>query len=546
MMTDSGIQQRSTWSWADLPVLWKVALPICVMGLLVAVAMSLLTVRNRQSLVRTTALEKTRFITTELKALRAYSLERLSQSDNDDSASDPMIHELDRVLSGLHDTHLAHIGVARISGGRSTDSLDAFQREALKYLQQHPGDEFWEMEDSGAGLMIRYATADVMDSPLCVDCHNVMESSASAPWRLGDVAGIMEISEPARLLGGSTDAWVAGIVVFGGAGLAAVLLGFVLRNSLARPLLGAVDLAKHLAQGDLTFRLEGDARDEIGKFRHALNQVADGAQEMVGRVIANADRLGEVSNTIDLVSRELKGNVEDTSQQAAVVSSAAEQVSANIQAVSTAAEEMSASILEISGSASTAAQVAASGVVKARRTNETVERLGKSSAEIGKVVEVIQGIASQTNLLALNATIEAARAGESGKGFAVVAAEVKKLATQTATATAEIGKRVDAIVADASEAVEVVSDISALILEINEIQNTIASAVEQQSATTAEIGRMVSEAATGGSEIAEGIATVAGTAETTVQGAESTDRAARRLLEVAEDLRKLVDQFTTE
>ena len=545
-MTGTGRRQRSTWAWADLPVLWKVALPICVMGLLVAVAMGVLTVRNRQSLVRTTALEKTRFITAELKALRAYSLERLSQSENGNSTSDPMIHELDRVLSGLRETHLAHIGVARISGGQATASLDSFQREALNHLQQHPDDEFWVLEDPGTGLMIRYATADVMDSPQCVDCHNVMESSSATPWRLGDVAGIMEISEPARLRGGSSDAWVAGIVVFGGAGIAALILGFVLRNSFARPLLGAVDLAKHLADGDLTFRLEGNARDEIGKFRHALNQVADGAQEMVGRVIANADRLGEVSNTIDLVSREMKANVEDTSQQASLVSSAAEQVSTNIQAVSTAAEEMSASILEISGSASTAAQVASSGVEKASRTNETVERLSQSSSEIGKVVEVIQGIAAQTNLLALNATIEAARAGESGKGFAVVAAEVKKLATQTAAATDEIGKRVDAIVADASEAVEVVSDISDLIIEINEIQNTIASAVEQQSSTTAEIGRMVSEAATGGSEIAEGISTVAGAAQTTVQGAESTDRAARQLLEVAEDLRKLVNQFTVE
>jgi len=516
------------------------------MGLLVAVAMGMLTVRNRQNIVRTTALEKTRFITAELKALRAYSLERLSQSENDHSADDPMVHELDRILSGLQDTHLAHIGVPRISGGQATAELDDFQRKAIKHLQQHPSDEFWVLEDGVTGRIIRYATADIMDAPQCVDCHNVMESTASTPWRLGDVAGIMEISEPARLRGGSTDAWIAGIVVFGGAGLAAVLLGFVLRNFFAKPLLGAVDLAKHLAEGDLTFRLEGNAMDEIGKFRHALNQVADGALKMVGRVIANADQLGEVSTTIDLVSQELKANVEDTSQQAALVSSAAEQVSANIQAVSTATEEMSASILEISGSTSTAAQVAASGVEKARRTNETVERLGNSSAEIGKVVEVIQGIASQTNLLALNATIEAARAGESGKGFAVVAAEVKKLATQTAAATDEIGKRVDAIVADASEAVEVVSDISALILEINEIQNTIASAVEQQSATTAEIGRMVSEAATGGLEIAEGIATVAGAAQITVQGAQSTDRAARQLLEVAEDLKKLVDQFTIE
>ena len=142
-MMKSTKHRHSRWSWADLPVLWKVAVPICVMGLLVAVAMSVLTVRNRQNLVRTTALEKTRFITAELKALRAYSLERLSQSEHDNSAADPMIHELDRVLSGLQDTHLAHIGVPRISGGQVPASLDDFQRKAMTYLRQRPGDEFW-------------------------------------------------------------------------------------------------------------------------------------------------------------------------------------------------------------------------------------------------------------------------------------------------------------------------------------------------------------------------------------------------------------------
>lgn len=545
-MSDSSKRRPTPLSWANLPVVWKVALPIFAMGLLVAVAMTLLTLRNRQNLIQATALEKAQFMTAELNSLRTYSLEKLEDSGGETAPSQPLFHELDRVLSGLHETDVAHIGVAKITEGQPPASLDTFQRAALDHLKANPLDEYWILEETESGQVIRYATADVMTSPLCVECHNRIKARNTVPWRLGDVAGIVEITSTAGLHGGESDAWQAGLIVCIGAGLAAVILVFVLRNSLARPLMGAVDLAKHLARGDLTFRLKGNARDEVGRFRHALNNVADGAQEMVGRMIANADRLGEVSTTIESVSGELKANVEDTSQQAGIVSSAAEQVSANIQAVSSAAEEMSASILEISNSASTAAEVASSGVDKARKTNDTVERLGKSSAEIGKVVEVIQGIAAQTNLLALNATIEAARAGESGKGFAVVAAEVKKLATQTAAATEEIGTKVDAIVTDASSAVEVVADIASLILEINEIQNTIASAVEQQSSTTAEIGRMVGEAATGGLEIAEGIASVAEAAQGTVRGAESTDQAARQLLEVAEDLKVLIDRFTIE
>lgn len=543
-MNEPSKKHYSTGRWANLPIMWKVALPIFVIGLIVAAAMTFLTVQNRKSLAENTGLEKARFIAEEIKALRAYSLEKSPQTGADDIVSDPMVHELDKVLASLQDAGLKHIGVPRISGVRDSSELDSFQREALVHLKKNPNDEYWKIEDSDGGRRIRYATADLMDSPSCVECHNAMDSNTQIPWHLGDFSGIMEVAQPADYKAGNKDAWIAGTVVISGAGIAALILAFILKNYVAKPLTGAAELAKHLARGDLTYRLDINTWDEIGHFRHALNKAAAGALGIVGRLAANADQLKEVSSTIEQVSRGMKANADDTSHQAGMASSAAEQVSANMQAVSTAAEEMNASILEIAGSASAAALVASKGVDKAKRTNETVERLSISSAEIGRVVEVIQSIASQTHLLALNATIEAARAGESGKGFAVVAAEVKKLATQTAAATDEIGTRVNAIVSDASSAVEVVSDFSALILEINEIQNTIAAAVEEQSATTSEIGRMVSETATGGLEIAEGISAVAGAAQTTVQGAEAADHSAKKLLEVSEDLRNSIDWFT--
>jgi methyl-accepting chemotaxis protein len=113
------------------------------------------------------------------------------------------------------------------------------------------------------------------------------------------------------------------------------------------------------------------------------------------------------------------------------------------------------------------------------------------------VIKVITSIAQQTNLLALNATIEAARAGEAGKGFAVVANEVKELAKQTAKATEDISRKIEAIQGDTKGAVEAIAQIGKIINQINDIQNTIASAVEEQTATTSEISRNVAEAARG-------------------------------------------------
>jgi methyl-accepting chemotaxis protein len=180
----------------------------------------------------------------------------------------------------------------------------------------------------------------------------------------------------------------------------------------------------------------------------------------------------------------------------------------------------------------------------AATTTATVAKLGESSAEIGNVVKVITSIAEQTNLLALNATIEAARAGEAGKGFAVVANEVKELAQETAKATEDIARRVEAIQGDTSGAVAAIGRISTVIGQINDYQTTIASAVEEQTATTSEMSRSVSEAATGSGQIAENIGGVSTAAESTTQALTQTRTAVDELSRMAADLRTTVSRFS--
>ncbi len=240
------------------------------------------------------------------------------------------------------------------------------------------------------------------------------------------------------------------------------------------------------------------------------------------------------------VGEQMRQHAQETTHQATLASGAAEQVSTNAQALATAVEEFNSSIKEISGNTSSAATVAGAAVEAANRTNATVTKLGESSAEIGNVIKVINSIAEQTNLLALNATIEAARAGEAGKGFAVVANEVKELAKQTSEATEDIIRKIAMIQDDTQQAVQAIGQVTGIIRQINETQNAIASAVEEQSAMTGEISRNISEVAAGSGEIARNINMVADAAESTSKGTGETLRAANEIESLAEDLLGLV------
>jgi methyl-accepting chemotaxis protein len=357
--------------------------------------------------------------------------------------------------------------------------------------------------------------------------------------------GVAKAAREAVTIYSASRYWVVGLLI------GAVGLGLFVATSLARSIsLSATSMlamiqevaANNLALEDLAIA----SQDEIGQAGMALNTMKNSLHEVIRSIKATAQHLASTSEDFSVTSRQIAANSEGTSAQANVVSRAAKHVSENLQGVSTGADEMTSTIQSIATHTQEAASVASNAVQTAQEANAAVAKLGRSSAEIGEVIKVITSIAQQTNLLALNATIEAARAGEAGKGFAVVANEVKELAKQTAKATHDIGQKIAAIQTDTKGAVKAIGTISGVINHISEISGTIATAVEEQSATTNEMTRNVSEAAKGAVEISSNIGGVAQAADGTSARAQESQKTAQDLAEVAAQLSYLMRQFQIE
>jgi methyl-accepting chemotaxis protein len=272
----------------------------------------------------------------------------------------------------------------------------------------------------------------------------------------------------------------------------------------------------------------------------AKKKTEQNVKDIIEELGVNSSSLSASAEELSAVSGSMSANAEETAAQANVVNSTSAEVSDSINSVASGMEEMAASIKEIAQNSTQAAEIAGKAVTEAKNTNEIVSQLGISSAEIGEVIKVINSIAEQTNLLALNATIEAARAGEAGKGFAVVANEVKELAKETAKATEDISKKIETIQGDTTKAVKAIGEITTIIDQVNDISSTIASAVEEQTATTSEIGRSVNEAARGGNEISENIGGVATAAQSTTEQIGDLQTASGDLSNMAAGLEKLV------
>jgi len=362
-----------------------------------------------------------------------------------------------------------------------------------------------------------------------------------------------------------------------GSGLVAVLLlALVLvRATLSRPMESLSEAISRLAANDYQVTITGSARqDELGQIARALDicrgkmieadslgaekarwqaQQAQRAQRVEQLARDFNQSAGTMLQAVAAAATEMhasaasmSNSAEQSSELAAAVSAAATQATASVETVAAASEELAASIGEIGRQVTQATQVAGAAQAQSRQADQIVQGLAQSAHKIGEVVRLINDIATQTNLLALNATIEAARAGDAGKGFAVVAGEVKHLANQTARATEDITQQINSVQQATAGAVQAIQDVGRVIIEINQISTTIASAVEQQGAATREIARNVHQASSGTREVMSKIVGVSQAAENTGHSANDVLNATTALSRETERLNATVKTFLGE
>jgi methyl-accepting chemotaxis protein len=321
------------------------------------------------------------------------------------------------------------------------------------------------------------------------------------------------------------------------------LLGRLVTRAVTRPLRRVSEVAAAMAAGDLTEQIGLTSRDEFGVMARGLDVALGSVRTAMRKIGGTAANVSTSAEQLAGVSGTLSVGAQDTSVRAGDASTAAGQVNESVQAVSLGAAQISESVSGIALSAGQAAAVTQESVQVAISATAEIGQLGVASQEIGGVVALITSIAGQTNLLALNATIEAARAGAAGKGFAVVAGEVKDLAQATARATADITQRINAIQGSSGAAATAVERIRDMIGQINEHNLAIASAAEEQSATTSDMTRAITETAGGSAEVTTAAQTAAQVAGTTAEDAQAGLVASRELAGHAAELKTLVEAF---
>lgn len=455
--------------------------------------------------------------------------------------------------------------VPKVEPRNPANEPDALEREVLKELKTTGAKEkvvYSEYVDPATGKKskaLRYFRPIVL-SKGCEICHGDPSTSQELwgnsqgvdpsggrmeGWKAGEVHGAFELIyflDKSMAAMKESQMIMAACILFGMVFIVLVV-GFITKNLLSRPLSDIIRHAEYIAEGDFTRRIDKEYSSEMGQLARAFNAMKKGLVKLLTGVRDESGSVHKAADQLLDISKKLSEQSTFAEERANEAASISQEASNNINSIASAVDDFSIASQEIASNVANAASISNTARSSMDTASAQVLKLGENSSDIGTAVKLISEIAEQTNLLALNATIEAARAGEAGKGFAVVANEVKELAKQTAQAAEEITSMIQVIQNDTSQTVSSIGDVTSIIEQLNDIDNTIASAVEEQTATVNEITANISGAAEGTEHVSQTVGQVAEVSGESAENAISTKTQAEELAELARRLQELVSSF---
>lgn len=424
---------------------------------------------------------------------------------------------------------------------------DQFRRDFAAY-QRGMADSF---------VLARSGDREALNKLLLVDMKPVVDGTGAQLAELGEIYS-KGIAHEGKI---SADEYASSrlivIAVIALSALITVLLAWLLTRSIVGPLRGAVEAAQHVAEGDLTQRIQVEGRDEVSQLQTSLARMQQRLRETLAEISGSSTQLAAAAEELNAVTEEAGRGIQrqnDEIEQAATavneMSAAVDEVARN--AVSTSEASKTSNQSAQLGQARVAETIAAisdlSGEVEG--TSSLVQRVAEQSQEIGKVLDVIRAIAEQTNLLALNAAIEAARAGESGRGFAVVADEVRALAHRTQNSTQEIEQMVSSMRTGASQALTSMQSSTSRARETRELAQSAGTALNEITVGISEmyernlvIASAAEEQAQVAREVDRNLVNIRDLSVQSATGAHQTSASSHELSRLAADLNQLVGRF---